>query len=300
MSLQLHALLISLPIQPPEIQPSQAHQHNIQKRSGDARVHARPVPRRRVLRPKHQTARNAAQPAKANERGAAKGALPLPAHVVCLERHDRRHVAVCPGRDEEDAKVARAGVCRPAHDGEADEAEHHVEDDDGPADAQLVADIGRCEHDDAGEGVGRRNEALGLADGEVQFFGEDQGQRVSQRVRLRRGVEEHHGIRPDLPVQAGCQKLLQVERRDLRVATVALDALHDPFALLLAEKVPCQARGVGEVDEQPVAGDAEGAGERAFDDEDPAPAGEAFAAVELHELLLLVVRFCVDTSEEMI
>lgn len=89
-----------------------------------------------------------------------------------------------------------------------------------------------------------------------------------------------------------------MERRDLCVAAVALDAVHDPFALLLAEEVPRGALGVGEVDEQPVAGDGEGAGECAFDDEDPAPAGDALAAVELHELWP-VVRFCVDAGEEM-
>lgn len=88
MNLQRNALLISLPIQPLEIQPKHAYQDDIQRRSGNARVHTWLVPRLRVLRPKHQTAGNAAQPAEAHERGAAKGALPLPAHVVCLQRHD--------------------------------------------------------------------------------------------------------------------------------------------------------------------------------------------------------------------
>lgn len=92
---------------------------------------------------------------------------------------------------------------RPAHDGQPDEAEHHVEDDDGPADAQLVADVAGYEKDDACEKVRRRNEALRFADGEVQLLGEDQGQRVSQGVRQRRGVEGHHGVRPHLPVQTG-------------------------------------------------------------------------------------------------
>lgn len=296
-SFQRNALLISLPILPPKFQPTQHHQDNIQKRTSNARVHSGLVPRLRVLLLKHQTARDAAQPPETHERGAAKGSLPLPAHVVCLEGHDRGHVAVCAGRDQEDAKVARAGLWRPAHDGEADEAEDHVEDDDGAADAQLVADPGGREHDDAGKGVGRCDEALGLANGEVHAFGEDQGQCISQCIGQGRGVEEHHGIGPDLPVQARAQELLQVERRDLSIAAVTLDAVHDPFALPLAEEVPGDARGIGEVDEQPVASDAEGAGQGAFDDEDPAPAGDALTAVEVHELRL-VVRFCVAVSEE--
>lgn len=52
----------------------------------------------------------------------------------------------------------------------------------------------------------------------------------------------------------------------------------------MAQEAPRLAIGIGEVDEQPVARDAQGASEDALDDEDPAPAGEVLVAIELHEL----------------
>jgi hypothetical protein len=52
----------------------------------------------------------------------------------------------------------------------------------------------------------------------------------------------------------------------------------------VAQEAPRLAIGIGEVDEQPVARDAQGASEDTLDDEDPAPAVEVLVTLKLHEL----------------
>jgi hypothetical protein len=236
-----------------------------------------------VLVAEDEGADNAADAAKADEGGAAKGALPLAADVVGLESHGGGDVAVGAGGDEEDAKVADGGGLGPAEDGQADDAEHHVEDDDGAAKVVLVADPGGAEHDDAGKGVRGGDEALGGADLEAHVDDKENGEGVGEGVGDCGGAEEDEGVGPDLPVQAGTQELAQVEWRGLGVATVAPNLVDDPGTLAGAEEAPRNTGGVGKVDEEPVAGDAEGAGQDTLDDEDPAPASNAFAAVELHQ-----------------
>lgn len=67
------------------------------------------------------------------------------------------------------------------------------------------------------------------------------------------------------------------------ISTVGIDLPHDPSALSLAQEPPGLPLGVGEVDEEPVAGDAQQARDDALEDEDPAPAAEPGAAAELHQ-----------------
>lgn len=53
------------------------------------------------------------------------------------------------------------------HDGQADEAENHVEQDDGSAKVVFVSKPAGGVHDDGGESVGRSNQALGRASAET-------------------------------------------------------------------------------------------------------------------------------------
>lgn len=275
---------ISLGVGPLELEITQKHQNDGQQRARDARPHARLVPRQLVLLAEHETTRDAAHAAETHEGGAAEGALPLTTDVVGLERHGRGDVAVGAGSDEEDAKVADVGVGRPAHDGEADEAENHVEDDDGTADVVLVADPGCCEHDNAGESVGGSHETLSLTDAETHVANENNGERVSESISDSGSIKEDESISPNLPVPGTTEELAKLESGDLGIATVTMDTADDPVSLTLAEEGPSLSLRVGEIDEEPVTGDTQGHGEDTFDDEDPAPARETLTTVELHEL----------------
>jgi len=227
---------------------------------------------KRQILPENQAPCNTTHAAEADEGSAREGTLPLAADVIGLVRHDSGDVGVGAGRDEEDAKVADGRVLVPADDGQADEAKEVVEDDDGPADAIAVAEPAGGEHDDAGQDVGRSHEAVGLDGVEVHALLQDDGEEVGQGVRDGSGVEEDHGVGPDLPVTRMRHVAAEVEGQHLRVATVAVHLVHHPRPLPGAQEVPSLALRIWEVDQQPVPSDAEEDGDEAFDDEDPPPA----------------------------
>lgn len=289
MCLQDLALVIGLLVLFPKRHITHQHQDDVHQRTGNASVHAGLVPRRLVLLPEDQAAGNAPDAAEADEGGGAEGALPLAADVVGLEAHHGGDVRVGAGGDEENAEVAHRGGGVPAHDGQADEGEHHVHDDAGPAEVVLVAEPAGEEHEDAGKGVRGGDETLRSADVEAHVLDQQDGERVGQGVGDGGGAEEDESVRPDLPVGTGAEELAEVELLVLGVAAVAGDAGDDPGSLRGAEEGPVLAGGIWEVDEEPVAGDSQGAGEDTFDGEDPAPAGQSLTAVELHELRVVSV-----------
>lgn len=285
MGLQYLLTPIGLGILPFEIQVTETDEDDSDKTAGDASPHTRLVPRELVLLAEHQTARNTAKTTKADESSAAESSLPLTADVVGLEGHGSWDVAVGTGGDEEDTEVADVRTLGPAHDGESDEAEKHVEEDHGASDVILVADPSSCEHDDTSKGIGRRNETLSCSDAETHVSDEDDGEGVSKGVADGGGIEEDHSIGPYLPVGTASNELAELEGRDLSVTTITANTIDDPLALTATEERPCLALGVGEVDEEPVSSNTEGDCESTFDDENPAPASEIFSTVELHETI---------------
>lgn len=107
--------------------------------------HASPNTRyvcRRILRPEHKTTCDATDAAKANQRGAAEGTLPLTADVVGLVGHDGGNVCVGASGDEEDAKVGNSVAGVVAQDGKADNAEKGVKGKDWRTHVVAVADPG--------------------------------------------------------------------------------------------------------------------------------------------------------------
>jgi hypothetical protein len=134
------------------------------------------------LLPEDETTSNTTNTTHTNERRGAESAFPLSTDVVRLVGHGGGDVAVCASRGEEDAKVAHGGVLVEAHERQADEAQQHVEQNDGAAHVVLVTEVAGGVHDDAGEGVGRRDEALRCADGEAHIGLEDDGQEVGEGV----------------------------------------------------------------------------------------------------------------------
>lgn len=284
MGLQHLLTPISLGILPLEVKVTETDEDDSDETAGDASPHTRLVPRELVLLTEHQTACNAAKTAKTDESSAAESSLPLAADVVGLEGHGSWDVAVGTGGDEEDTEVADVGTLGPAHDGESDEAEKHVEEDHGASDVILVADPASCEHDDTSKGIRRRNETLSCSDAETHVSDEDDGEGVSKGVADGGGIEEDHSIGPNLPVGTASKELPELEGRDFGVTTITADTIDDPLALTNTEERPCLALGVGEVDEEPVSSNTEGDCESTFDDENPAPASEILSTVELHEL----------------
>lgn len=188
--------------------------------------------------PEDQGTSNTAESTKADQRGGAERPLPLPANVGGLVRHGGGHVGVGAGGDEEDAKVPDGGVRVEPHDWQADDAEGHVDEDGDAPDLVLVAEPAGAEHDEAGEGVGRGDEALGGADLEPEGLVQDDGQEVGEGVGDGGGVEEDQRVRPDLPVHAAAQEAGHGEGVDLCVAAVGVDPGDHPRALALREEAP--------------------------------------------------------------
>lgn len=158
-----------------------------------------------------------------------------------------------------------------AQDGQADDAEQHVEDDDGAAHVVLVAEGGAGKHDDAGKDVWGSDEALRRADVKAEAEVEDDGHEVGQRVGDGGRVEEDEGVHPDLDIGAAAQPLLPAERLSLDVSTVGVNLGDNPCPLAFAQEAPVGSCRVGEIDEQPVAGNTEETGNDTLDNENPTP-----------------------------
>jgi hypothetical protein len=284
MSLQNLLTPVSLCVVPLEVQITADDKDDSDETAGNAGPHARLVSGQLVLLTEHQATSDTAETTETNESGAAESSLPLTTDVVGLERHGGGDVAIGACSDEEDTKVSDAGALGPAHDGKSDEAKQHVEENARTSDVVLVTDPSCREHDDTGKGVRRRNETLGGSDAEAHVSDEQDGQGVSKGVADGGGVEEDHSIGPDLPVGAAAKEFANLERRNLGIATITTDAINDPLALTKTEERPCLAFRVGEINEKPVTGNTKGDSQGTFDDEDPSPAGETLATVELHKL----------------
>lgn len=284
MSLQNLLTPVSLGIVSLEVQVTADDKTDSDETAGNAGPHARLVSRQLVLLTEHQATSDTAESTESDKSGAAESSLPLTTDVVGLERHGSRDVAVGAGSDEEDTKVSNIGALGPAHNGKSDEAKQHVEENAGASDVVLVTDPSCREHDDTGKGVRRSNETLSSSDAEAHVADEKDGQGVGEGVADGSGVEEDHGVGPDLPVGAAAEELAHLEGRNDGVATITADAINDPLALTSTEERPRLAFRVGEINEKPVASNTKGAGQGTFDDEDPAPAGETLATVELHKL----------------
>lgn len=90
---------------------------------------------------------------------------------------------------------------------------------------------------------------------------------------------------PDSPVGCAAEELAQVKLADLRVATIGLDSLDNPGALLVAQEVPDLSVRVGEVDEEPVATDPDDDGQETLEYENPSPTSEATPAIKMDQAI---------------
>lgn len=86
-------------------------------------------------------------------------------------------------------------------------------------------------------------------------------------------LQENHGEPPDFQVGPRCNPFLDVERFDLGIIAVFVDAADDEVALAFAqEPFRCASSPVRKVHQSEIATDADETGNDAFDDENPTPA----------------------------
>lgn len=262
--------------------------------------------RRDGIIPEYQTSCNTTDASKANKRGAGKSTLPLSTNVVGLVTHCCRDVCVGTGRDEENTKVAGAGVAGKPHDWQADDAQEHVEGDDRSTNPEVISSITSGIHDQSAEDVWRGDEALRGSNAESHIYAEDDGKEVSQSIGDRSGAKEDQGISPDLPVRSTAEELLEGERLGFSIATVSLDTVDDPALLALVEKAPGLVLAIWETNQEPVTSKADETGDllgvskksefiavartyNALHDEDPPPATHITETIHLHKLQLSVM-----------
>lgn len=270
--LKLSLTPISLSIEPLEVEGQNPNQDDIQAGASETGIQSGSV-KGRVLGPEDQTTGDTTDTAEANQGRATEGSLPLAADVIRLVGHGGWDVGVCSGRDEEDTKVACRSALGKAHDGETDDAQQHVDDNDGTTVPVLVTVPSQAEHDETSKRIRWCHETLRRADVEAHALREDDGQEVCEGVGDGGGVEEYQSVYPDLPVATSAEETLQVEGKDLGVATVCLYTSTDPGLFSLAQERPGLPLAVGKINQKPVARNTEEARQDALDDEDPAPTG---------------------------
>jgi hypothetical protein len=92
-----------------------------------------------------------------------------------------------------------------------EEAETAVEDDEGRTDVPFVAEVGKSEHDDSSEDVGRSDKALGGCHIEPHADVENDGQEVGDGIGAGGGEAKQAGEAPDFQVQGVAEVLPDVK-----------------------------------------------------------------------------------------
>lgn len=166
---------------------------------------------------------------------------------------------------------------------EADDQGDAVEDDDGAADAELIADEGRQQDRDDGIVVRRGVEEDGLVLAEAEAALEDAGEEVRQRGGDEVQQEEKDGEAVDLGIAGVHEDLGPGELLGLDILAVGVDAGDGERLFVDGQEPEGPVCVLGEVDHPDVRGEPDDDGDETLDEEHVAPAGEAAAAVELVE-----------------
>src|SRR5690242_10830394 len=214
-----------------------------------------------------------------------KSTLPLATDIVRLIRHRRRNIAVSTCGGQEDAKVSDCRRLGKTHDRETDQAEDHVEDDNGSTDLLLVTKPSAAVHDDGGKCIGGCDKTLCFTGGEAHVALENDREEISQRIRDGCGVKKdlrgsvqrslaaseptYHSVAPDFEVHSTPEEFPGVPRLRLSIATISIDTSDNEFGFALGQELPRCVRLVREIDQEPVCGDTKKAGQSTFNNEDP-------------------------------
>jgi hypothetical protein len=233
-----------------------------------------------VLCPENSSANDSTKPTGAHKSRGAQGTLPLTANIVRLPREHARHVGVGSSSSEEDAKVAHAYIAAEADHGKADQCQDAVSDDTGAAKAVVISCPSEADHDEGGEDVRGRNQAVGCCRAKPHTVLQNDGQEVGNGVCHGRGEHEKHSEAPDLEVKRSSKVLLDVELLGNGVVPVFLNAGNDVLRLLLGKEFLSEARLVGqlgEVDDEVPADQPNDDGENTLQNKDPPPTCQARA-----------------------
>lgn len=138
---------------------------------------------------------------------------------------------------------------------------------------QPVGEVAASDHDNTGEDIRRRNEALTSTQGEAHSVEQNLREEVGKGVGDCGDAGEDGGKGPDLGVAAGGDPFLEVEGLEDDVSAVFVDARLDPFDLARLEEGDRVAvlHVVGEADEQDEAEKTNADRCGAFDNEQPSP-----------------------------
>jgi len=157
------------------------------------------------------------------------------------------------------------------HNGQADQAEDHVEQDHRSSEVIFVTEPASAEHDHAREDIGRGYQTLRSPNAETHVLSENDREEVGEGVSDGGGVEEDQGESPNFQVQAPSKEAAQMEGLNLGITTIRIDPADNEGGLALGKESPGVVCLVREVYEKPVASNAKQARNEAFNDEDPSP-----------------------------
>jgi hypothetical protein len=99
--------------------------------------------------------------------------------------------------------------------------------------------------------------------------------RISKFLCLDIRICAYHSITPDLDVERSAEELACCKWLRLRISTVTINTCYNEVCLALSKKFPAFVSLVGKVNKGEVREEAQGAGQSAFYDENPPPAGQA-------------------------
>lgn len=271
-----------------KLEVEQAYSQNNQQRRCDASVKTWQVcwP---VLTSENQTASNAANAAKSDQRGTAESTLPLAANVVGLVGHDLWDVAVGASTGEKDAKVASSHAVGPAHNGQTNDCEKSIEDDQRTTDVILIADPSGAKHDDSGKCIRGCNlkiasalaflypgyfnlsyQTLRCSNAEAHSNAEDEWQEEGEGIRHGCDTGEDKSESPNLNVEACRHELAKVKGLQRSVATVSVDAGDDEAAFFVSQEAfRLAAIIIWESDKENVTENGHNTCQDSFPDENP-------------------------------
>lgn len=141
----------------------------------------------------------------------------------------------------------------------------------------LITSPCEAKHDEAGENVRRRNQAVRSSSTEAHSILEDNREEVCDGVGNGGGEHENGSEAPHLQIQSIRKVLPHVEFFRQGIVAILFNAGDNEVDFLLVEELLAHTRLVGklrEVDNEIPSNETDNDGDNTLEDEDPAPARE--------------------------
>jgi hypothetical protein len=176
-----------------------------------------------------------------------------------------------------------ADIVRKANQWQTDQCDDTICDDPNGAHAVRITGPREAHHDEGGEDIGRRDQAVSCSGAETHAVLQDDGQEVGDSVGHGSGKQEQGCEAPYLKVEGSLHVGVEIEVLGNDVVAIFFDSSNDKVDLRLSEEFLLRGGGLSsklrKVDDEVPANQADRDCDDSLHDKDPAPSGKTWAEV---------------------